>query len=146
VDAPPGSLQFEGPVQCFAQPRAGDWRLRGRLRSVAAGRPAAPAELLLSGVRSASAQALPARLYELRVSTTESSEAALLQGRRAHELRLEAREGRFTLQVEALRVHHDVSQSFYHALPRIALPRLTRAAWAALLTLLRVPLVSRLLK
>lgn len=147
ADASPLSLVFEGPVQCRAQPRAGDWRLRGRLRSAQAGKPAASAELLLSGVRfTASAQALPSRLHELRVRTTETTQARLPRGRRAQGLSFQAREGAFTLEVEALRVHHDVSQSFYHALPRIALPRLTRAAWATLLTLLRVPLVSRLLK
>jgi hypothetical protein len=62
-----------------------------------------------------------------------------------HGLSLDAREGRFALDVEALGIHHDVSQSFYHALPRIALPALTRAGWTALLILLRVRLVSRFL-
>jgi hypothetical protein len=134
VDASQGSLIFEGPVQCLAQPRAGDWRLRGRLRSANAGKHAPPVELLLSGVRCAApALPLPPRLHELRV------QAGVV-------LELSAREGSFILEVEALRVHHDVSRSFYRALPRISLSLLTRAGWATLLTLLRLPFISRLLK
>jgi len=124
-------------VQCLAQPRAGDWRLRGRLRSEDGARPAAPAELLLSGVRpTASAQILPSRLHELRVQGLVSGPG----------LQLQAREGSYSLEPEAVRLHHDPAGSFYQALPRVGLPRRTRVAWAALLTLLRVPLVSRLLK
>jgi hypothetical protein len=140
----PRTLVFEGPVQCVAQPRAGDWRLRGRLRSEAAAAPAAPAapaELLLSGVRaSGAAQALPPRLHELRVHAQAPHVPA------GYGLHLEALEGSYDLELEALRLHHDASQGFYQALPRTALPRLTRAGWAALLMLLRVPLVARLLK
>lgn len=132
------TLVFEGPVQCLVQPRAGDWRLRGQLRSEDAGRAAAPAELLLSGVRPvASAQALPPRLHELRVQALVSPRVGL---------QLQAHEGSYSLELEAVRLHHDPSRNFYQALPRIALPRRTRIAWTALLTLLRVPLVSRLLK
>lgn len=124
-------------MQCLAQPRAGDWRLRGRLRSED-GRPAAPAELLLSGVRpAATAQILPPRLHALRVQGLASPGSGL---------QLEAHEGSYRLTADAARLHHDPSHSFYQALPRIALSRRTRLAWAALLTLLRVPLVSRLLK
>lgn len=133
-------LIFEGPVHCLAQPRDADWRLRGRLRSEGTDKPAVAAELLLSGVRSAApALPLPPRLHELRVHPiTDVPEAP-----RAFRLKLEAREGGFMLEVEALRVHHDVARPFYAALPRIRLPRLTRIGWAALLTLLRVPLISR---
>jgi hypothetical protein len=142
VDASLNPLVFEGPVQCVAQPHSGDWRLRGRLRSADAGKPSASVELLLSGMRSvASVPRLPPRLNELRVQLV----ANLPQERGAYRLQLGAREGSFVLEVQALRVHHDVSRSFYHALPRIPLPPLTRAGWAVLLTLLRVPLVSRLL-
>ncbi|HWG76100.1 MAG TPA: hypothetical protein VN660_04835 [Steroidobacteraceae bacterium] len=146
------SLVFEGPVQCLAQPRTGDWRLRGRLRGAEAGKPSAPVELLASGMcASASAQPLPSRLHELRVRVTaplhsdRDGSAVRPRGAGAYGLSLEAREGRFTLQVESLRVHHDVSQSFYRALPRTSLSLMTRAGWATLLTLLRLRLISRLL-
>jgi hypothetical protein len=141
---PPRILPFDGPVQCLAQPRAGDWRLRGRLRSEAAGDSSRPAELLLSGVRAATpTQPLPRCLHDLRLQVVVGPEGD--RDEAAMTLSLAAREGSFTLEVEALRVHYDVSQSFYPALPRVVLPLLTRAAWAALLTLLRVPLLSRLL-
>ncbi len=46
----------------------------------------------------------------------------------------------------ALRLHRDASRAFFGAVPPMPVPRLTRAAWAALLLLLRLPLVSRLLR
>ena len=162
-------LCFEGVVHCIAQPRAGDWRLRGRLRSAQAGQPASPVEVLLSGVRTVGAaqlsgsarpgsasQPLPLRLHELRVQAFPCADGELQAqagghagalatpaGRCAYRLQLEAREGRLGMQVDALHWHRDAANAFYGALPKVTLPALTRFGWAALLTLLRVPLVAR---
>lgn len=147
--APPmRSLLFEGAVEC-REPGAGQCRLRGLL-SVGAGAHAragaavaAPAELLLSGVRMRSAAPrLAPRLHALRVRATAGDAAA---GGRGYALQLDAREGRIELQARTLCLQYDASGPFWRAIPPAHVPRLTRIGWAALLTALRVPLVSRLL-
>jgi hypothetical protein len=141
--------RFEGTVHCRAQPRAGQWRLRGRLAARRGEQAPAEAELLLTGVRpTPPTQQLPATLQGLHVQVQSPTllSANSGDGRAAPQLlRLQTPEASMSLQVNSVHLQRDASRAFYHAVPGAALPRLTRYGWTLLLTLLRLPLLSRLI-
>jgi hypothetical protein len=125
-------------------------RLSGRAlaRNTDAGRQgnAAPqfAQLLLCEVRpTPGASPLPALLHEVIAAVGANTESAG-GGMRLH---LAALEGEFAVEARAVRLHRDASQPFLRVVPSPRVPVRTRAGWALLLLLLRLPpLYKRLIR
>jgi hypothetical protein len=126
-------VRFVGWVGCEPLRGGRDWRLSGQVR---AANGAEARQLLLSGVEPAEAAALPAQLQQLEVQVNAHE-------RGGYRLQLLSADGRFSLRVRALQLHRDASAQFFRAVTPVPVPWHTRALWALLLTLLRVPVVSR---
>lgn len=145
----PPAWVFEGPVECAGPLRTDRWRLCGRLAALQAGGKAGAAELLLSGVHlPGPLQGLPAKLHDLRVQAIPEARTAAGESTARPapwRLELESRDLTLTLQVDSVHLHRDASQAFFSAVPGAVLSSRTRLGWALLLTLLRVPLVARLI-
>ena len=149
--SPPTGLlaEFAGAVACESLRGGRDLRLSGRAlaRNTDGGgqNNAAPqfAQLLLCEVLPSSGGALPTLLHELiaRVCAAPPSAGGGVS------LQLAALEGVFVVGVRAVRLHRDASQRFFRVVPPPRVPVRTRAGWALLLRLLRLPpLYKRLIR
>jgi hypothetical protein len=150
--SPPIGLlaEFAGAVACESLRGGRDLRLSGRAlaRNTDGGGQGnaapQPAQLLLCEVRpTPGASALPTLLHELiaRVCAAPQSAGGGVS------LQLAALEGVFVVGVRAARLHRDASQPFFRVVPPPRVPVRTRAGWALLLRLLRLPpLYKRLIR
>jgi hypothetical protein len=139
---------FAGAVACESLRGGRDLRLSGLARHADAGGDAdvapQPAQLLLCEVRpTPGASALPILLHELIARVCANPESA----GGGVSLQLAALEGVFVVGARAARLHRDASQPFFRVVPPPRVPLRTRAGWALLLTLLRLPpLYKRLIR
>jgi hypothetical protein len=121
---------FRGQAQCQREGGAVQWCIKGLDRDSGV-----PLEVLLSG---AAGLQLPPQLADAELHVRDEL------GNARWELR--GNGAIFTLAIRAVQVHRGAAAAFAASLPQISAPWSTRAGWWLLLTLLRLPGMSRLLR
>jgi hypothetical protein len=122
---------FAGAVQVRREAGAIAWSLNGLERGVAG----QALEVLICG---AGLPELPATLVDVEIRE--------LTGPAGHTLQIVTSLKRTALPARAVQVHRPAAMAFFGAVPALRATLATRAAWALLLNLLRIPGVPRLLR
>lgn len=121
-------LAFRGLVECRRGFGAIALQLRGVQREADG-----VTDVLFAGA-TAALPALPAQLHDARVLQLPAS------------FRIESLEGVFTLQARSIQLHRAVAARFFQAVPPASVALRVRLGWTLLLSMLRVPGMSRLLE